>query len=254
MESTNVSEGQDDIVLIDMATGRPDRLSYQGDSDNPSWSHDGRYVYYNGIRDEESGIFRRAADFTGTEELVVSGGLTDPNLSRDGNWLLYQNSGDIEAYSLVDSTIISLVAEDGRQIVPKISPDGGFITYATTELGGFRIFVKEFAGDAVVEVSEGPGAFRDPMWSPDGRFLYFIQRTGTVLLRVEVQLSPTFRRLSRPEKVARLGAAADYAPHPDSESIVVVSGGMTQTESDSKFTYIVNWFEELKRIALPDEE
>ena len=176
-------------------------------------------------------------------------------MSRDGNWLVYETQNDIDAYSLVDSTVISLVTEEGRKRNPDFSHDGGFIAYSTDKLGGRRIFVKEFMGEAVVEVSEGSGNFTDPTWSPDGRYLYFKQRSGDILLRVEVQLSPTFRRLSRPQEVARIGFQADYTLHPDSERIIVVSRGLDQyeTEADSKFRYVVNWFEEVKRMAPPDE-
>jgi len=70
-----------------------------------------------------------------------------------------------------------------------LAPDGRFIAYASTESGPDEVFVESFPpGHGKWQVSSGGGSC--PVWSRDGRQLFFV--AGTMLMTSGVDTSGTF--------------------------------------------------------------
>ena len=70
-----------------------------------------------------------------------------------------------------------------------ISPDGQWIAYQSDESGEYRIYVHSFPV-ITDRHSVSPGLGTDPVWSPDGRTLYY--RSGSQYLAVDVTTEPVF--------------------------------------------------------------
>jgi serine/threonine protein kinase len=254
IQRENEAEGQQDIYVYDIANGTPLRLSFGGFRHWPSWSPDGRYVYYCGPHSGGHAVYRKAADGTGTEE-VVRVGHHEPAISTDGRFMLANaREGDGNGFgiwmtNLSDSTSRLVAGGTGRQQDPSFSPDGRFVVYESNQGGEYQIFVHEVDGDAFWEVSEGPGPFYDPLWSADGRYIYFEEPSSSALSRVAVEVDPSFRRLGRPDRVGRVASTRDFALDPQGR--VLVTGG-TESQSGNPINpirIVLNWPEELKRIA-----
>jgi Tol biopolymer transport system component len=74
-----------DIWVLDIARGNNARLTFQG-GDLPIWTPDGKQIYY---RCSPRGICRKAADWSGEEEVVATGLLEHPtSIAADGQTLL----------------------------------------------------------------------------------------------------------------------------------------------------------------------
>jgi Tol biopolymer transport system component/predicted Ser/Thr protein kinase len=246
----NESGEQEDVYVYDMETGTPLRLSFAGDSHEPAWSADGRYVYYCGSRGERHTIFRKAADGTGTEETVLSEGASRPSLSYDGRFMVYDRRGegrDIWVMDLADSSSTLVVGGEANQTDAQFSPDGRYVVYEDNRSGENQIFVHQVDGDAFWEISEGSGPFYDPRWSADGRHIYF--ESLSELLRVPVVLEPSFRRLGRPERVTTFSSGMDFALGPQGDVLIMGRPTGSAANSVGRLRMVLNWPEELKRIA-----
>ncbi len=248
----NESGDQEDVYVYDLESGTPLRLSFAGDSHQPVWSADGRYVYYCGNRGDRHTIFRKAADGSGTEEVVLSEGVRRPSLSTDDQFMAYDRGGsgegsDIWIMNLADSSTSRVVGGEGNQADAQFSPDGRFLVYEDNRSGEIQIFVHQVNGDAFWEISEGPGPFYDPLWSSDGKFIYF--ESLSELLRVPVELEPSFRRLGRPERVTGFSSGMDFALAPDGEVLIMTRAGDSSVYAFARLRMVLNWPQELKRIA-----
>src|SRR6185295_16250828 len=71
-----------------------------------------------------------------------------------------------------------------------ISPDGRWMAYESNESGQSQIYVRPFpnVADAHYQISNAGG--RTPAWAPNGRELFFANRTS--MMAVTVELTPTF--------------------------------------------------------------
>ena len=64
------------------------------------------------------------------------------------------------------------VVTDADEETPRLSPDGRWVAYASNETGQFQVYARAADGTGGrVSLSAGYGA--EPVWTPDGRGLYF---------------------------------------------------------------------------------
>jgi Tol biopolymer transport system component len=82
----------------------------------------------------------------------------------------------------------------GSDLSPRFSPDGHWAAVATTESGAFEVYVRSFPEPTVkVQVSVGGGA--GPVWSADGKRLYYV--SGTAIIEAKLAVGSTVRVVSR---------------------------------------------------------
>lgn len=102
----------------------------------------------------------------------------DPSLTPDGTRLVFSSTqhsthGDIYV-KRIDSRVVSRITTDpARDVMPKVSPDGNRIAFASDRSGNWDIFVMPIGGGPAVQVTTEPADELHPSWSPDGRFLAY---------------------------------------------------------------------------------
>jgi eukaryotic-like serine/threonine-protein kinase len=232
-----------------------------------AWSRDGKKLAFGSDRFGVSNLFMQSADGSGEpQRLLVSDRLQMPlTFAPDGRLLFSADVAgrgrDILALSMDGSRrvepILHTVAND---LTSEVSPDGRWIVYDSDETGQWEVYVRPYpqaysAGRWQIS-SEGG---RQPMWSADGRELYYRDFDGA-MWALPVALRPTFKpgaavRLFGSEAYSgrgRLMGARTYDLSPDGRRFLMIKQDPGVVGSGTPSLIVVlNWFEELKRAAPP---
>jgi serine/threonine protein kinase len=165
-------------LTFDVAAGR-----------SPIWTPDGRFVVFSSQRSGSMTIWKVAAA-GGTPEPVLlgAGEDSDPELSRDGQKLLYAHTRVGFALTILNlSTNKSreLVEHQDQIVAPNFSPSGDQISYFSHQNDGeIHLFTIQSDGSNLTQVTRGKGERNSmPHWSADGSSLYYYQSRPTQSFR-----------------------------------------------------------------------
>jgi Tol biopolymer transport system component len=174
--------GNPDIWLTSVHGGEPLRLTDHPASDRqPSWFPDGSSLAFASQRGEQTGIWR-IPRLGGTPMLVVPDG-TDPAVSPDGARIAFAQRSSSGLFRIAVAPIS--VPERARILTgdkhgamdhrhPAWSPDGKYICYAD-----FRdLWIAPLDGSRPYPLTNDQKWDRDPVWTGDGRFIYFSSGRG----------------------------------------------------------------------------
>jgi serine/threonine-protein kinase len=168
--------------------------------------------------------------------------LASANVSYTGQWLpdgsaLVTTATGLRPNSLLDLAIVRnagrgpiepLAASQFSEQYVAVAPDGRWIAYASNQSGVDQVYLRRLAGDGdVVQVSLDGG--NEPVWSRDGRSLFYRGQSGGQVEMFEAVL----RLAPEPSVVSRraLFSTADFVgtqPHanydvmPDGRGFVMV--------------------------------
>jgi len=210
--------------------------SHEGDS-QPAVSPDGQQIAFRSER-EGGGIFvmglmgesvRRVTDFgfnpawspDGKEILCATDGIGNPLVRRRHPSQIYRINLATSQRQLVPT---------GDAVQPSWSPHGSRIGYWETSSSGRRvIWTIPAGGGKAVRVTAGENVDWNPVWSPDGHYLYFASdRSGiTNLWRVPIDESSGIVQ-GEPEPVPTSGQASMLSLSRDGRRIVY-AGDETRT-------------------------
>ena len=228
------------VYVHDLSDGTQQRLTFEGlnRGASPVWSPDGRSLLYA----SDEGITSIPADGSGEATLLFPG-MTPVEWTSDGRiiaWATHPERGDDLLVLSPDGDSLRaapLLTDDWNESGAAISPDGRWLAYHSDESGRFEVYVRTFpeAGGKRL-ISDGGG--REPVWSPDGRTLYYwalspgLGRVESELYAASIRTQPTFSVISRgirllepARKVGSSATPAQYAIHPDGDRFAVVRVG-----------------------------
>jgi serine/threonine-protein kinase len=206
-------------------------------------------------------VLRRRADGSGDEQVVwtTQAHVHVHDWSPDGrNLLVTQDAAatgrDAWLVSLADGAARPLLDGPFEEWNPRFSPDGRWLAYASNESGRFEVYVRRFPElDHKVQVSVGGGD--GPVWARGGHELFW-RHPGGHVLSVRFSAGPDAEpSVGRPRPLfpdvygAAVGRMShpDYDVFPDGSRFVMV--GNHEDEAASELTVVLNWFEELTRLA-----
>ncbi|HKA00638.1 MAG TPA: hypothetical protein VKE70_29200, partial [Candidatus Solibacter sp.] len=184
----SVREGSSrEVWIYDLERDTRTRLTFSGDSSNPIWSHDGRYIFYVSQGGGLNEIQSLRADGVGrvTRLYSSSSAVQLGAVSHDGNRLIFAVQA---AGSGADLWTIPIgVAPAGtfkagppepflktsfNEQDAEFSPDGHWIAYTSSETGRPEVYVRPFPGPGGRwQISNGGGNF--PVWSQNGQDLFY---------------------------------------------------------------------------------
>jgi dipeptidyl aminopeptidase/acylaminoacyl peptidase len=155
----------------------------------PVWSTDGRQLAFAVAADgQPDAIYVRRADGSDAARHVVDGRAAEAFIDDDRGMLFLLRGGegdyDIARLDLATGRVTPMVVRpDTAQHSSRQSPDGRWLAYASTETGRQEVWLEPLPQTGQrFRVTQDGG--RHPLWSPDGRTLYFDR--GDRLYRVEV--------------------------------------------------------------------
>ena len=191
-----------DLWIYDVARGTLSRLTTDPARDNnPLWTLDGERVVFGSDREGPWGLFWVSADGTGDVERLLTddvGLYLSPHAwTPDGSMLLF--SGDYTG-RLADIGMLSMTGDRDSEFLiqtefveahPAVSPDGEWIAYTSMHSGRPEVYVERFPdlGDRRM-ISTAGG--RLPLWSPDGRELFYTTLDNAKLMVVSIDAAPAF--------------------------------------------------------------
>jgi eukaryotic-like serine/threonine-protein kinase len=186
--------------MVDTHTGKRNLWAYEAamnrlrrvtddDSRNdlaPVWSPDGRSLAF--ASDRATGSFDLYATSLDdhTESLLYHApdDLWPLDWSRDGEFLLFRRGAHFRqlwALPLRNGREPGLLVSTTPSVaVARLSPDGRWLAYVSSETGKEEVFVRAFpSGEHRVQVSHDGGA--EPIWCREGRELVYLTRNGTFM-------------------------------------------------------------------------
>ncbi len=240
----------DDIWLIDLANNLSTRLlSDPAYDQSPIWSPEGSRVSFVRGSGGVSGLYQKAANGVGTEELLLKGSNQVPNdWSPGGRFIVYSRIvgktrsdvwvlplfGDRQPYPLLDSEFDEYRAQ--------FSPDGRWLAYASDESGSYEIYVQPFTADGKLGGEKKPvstNGGNQPRWRRDGQELFYVAPDGQ-MMAVKINgaefATPTALFKTRMMRTF-MGAGIDYDVTPDGQRFLIG----TMIGEPTPVSVILNW-------------
>jgi Tol biopolymer transport system component len=163
--------------------------------------------------------------------------------SPDGRFILYVTAGvtgtDVWALPLFgDRKPFPYLQTRFGEYPAVFSPDGGWVAYTSNESGQPEVYVAtfpKFGGKR--QISTGGG--RVPRWRRDGRELFYLTSTGTLMAAaVDVSSAGVDVKSIQPLFGTRATGDFPYDVSADGQRFIIVSSA---EDSASATTVVVNW-------------
>jgi serine/threonine-protein kinase len=231
------SDGRD-VWLLSLAQGTLSRATFDRDGHDGTWSPDGQYLTYTTIKTGTFGLFRVRVGNAGQAESLLAA----PNLGYTGRWLrdgsaLLSTGSDLRPNTGTDIVLIKnaghgpiepVIVNQFQTAYPMPSPDGKWFAFVSDQSGEQEVFVRSLqTGGEEVQVSQGGGT--EPVWSPDGRLLYYrgYADRKIKLMVAAIRPKPELEVLSRTalfplDDIVGAAPHANYAISPDGRTFVMV--------------------------------
>jgi Tol biopolymer transport system component len=182
-----------DVWSYDLARGVKTALTFGSGSGQgntyPVWSPDGRRIIFSSYRNGSYGLYLKASDGSGTEELILGAVARirfPTDWSPDGKLLTY-----IEG-ALGGWAIWMLPLEGERKPYlfhasqfsereAAFSPDGKWVAYCSNESGDYKVYVVPFPGPGGKwQVSPEGGC--GPRWRRDGKEIFYLSSDNKMMV------------------------------------------------------------------------
>ncbi len=154
-------------------------LTQNVDEDHPAWSPDGKTVAYTTDAGGQDQIAVRPAE-GGPERLLThftEGYLYGPIFSPDGKQLAFSDSAHRLWLVGAEGGEPRQVAQDKLSEIhdQAFSPDSRWLALSLSAVGRRRdLALYEIATGKLIRLGDGSGIDEGPVWSPDGKYLYFV--------------------------------------------------------------------------------
>ena len=164
----------------------------------PAWSPDGKYLAFASGLSGVPNMFLQPTDGSGAAERLVTSPLLHQAVSfaSDGRLIFTESvpgrGRDAKALQLSTKTVEALIEAAGEQLSPEVSADRRWIAYMSDETGQFEIYVRPYAAPDSGRWKVSANGGRSPVWSRDGRELFY-RDFGGALLSVSIAAGSAFR-------------------------------------------------------------
>ncbi len=245
-----------DVWIYDLKRNVPIRLTFDPAVDSrPLWSPDGKDVYFTSNRNARLySIYRRDAGGTSDAELVYavdSINIAPDDFTAGGTRLLFdmvRNGWDIGILSPNDSNRVDMLVNSSKfEAEAKVSPNGRYVAYVSTESGRREVYVRKLDGSGGKWQISTEHA-ENPRWNGDGTELFYLTFDYQVMA-VKVNTGDNFeagnpvdlfqQRLRYPSNVN-----FPYDVSADGERLLL--NAQTTDSDPGQIVVVQNWAEEFK--------
>ena len=213
------------------------------------WTRDGTRIVFRSRRESGFAIVSRRADGVGSDEVLLPVDGSPLGWSPDGKALFYLFEKHVWSWRHGEQPR-SLAAIDSPYA--SLSPDGKWLAFHTYEEGRTFPYVQSLANPAARFRVSAAGGYA-PLWSSDGRKLFYVYGDRNSMMAVDVRTRPTVAfgdpMVVVPETAQGLALSQrGYDITPNGRQLLV---GIRQPRDPRarEIRVILSWTEELKRLA-----
>jgi eukaryotic-like serine/threonine-protein kinase len=255
---------QQDIWTYDFARATLSRLTTDaGEDRSPIWTPNGQRIIFTSRRAGYQELFWRPADGTGRDERLLTGAtdlidLQANGWSADGRQLLFAEVPPSHHCAIgqvpIDrpSDAKPLLKNASCSWFATISPNGKWMAYESDISGQSEIYIERYPelGNRQ-QISTAGGNI--PLWSRNGRELFFSGLGGRQMFAVQVQGGTTLA-IGSPKLLFEFPmdvtlSGRPYDINPGGQFLIIRSRqGDAGSGTASNLIVVQNWFEELKRL------
>jgi serine/threonine-protein kinase len=246
------TENDGDLWSYDLRGRPPIPLALPNDNRLAVWSPDGQQVAFLILG---TGLVTLAADGSQrAPQLLRTGTLLPQRWSPAGELILGNAIGDIFALPLAPpGEMRSVVASDSAETDAALSPDGRWLAYVSNRTGQGEIWVQAYPDGVPVRVSSSSGY--EPLWSLDGRELFYRQRDAVMAVSVETGAEFSFaapQPLFSGPYAQRAGAAGrGYDVARDGRFLMIQPEGDSVAPTPASIVVVQNFTEEIRQRVRP---
>jgi Tol biopolymer transport system component len=195
--AVTVQGTRDDVWVHDLQRRTWTRITAEGDNTDAVWSPDGRQLVFSSTRSGPFNLYRTSADGGGQVQQLTQ----ERTMAMSASW---SPDGSVAAFGILDPRNgwdVALLPLRQQGAAPQrflsspfaeayasFSRDGRYIAYVSNESGRSEVYVRGYGQEGKWPVSAGGGS--EPVWSPDGRELFF--RNADALYSVPVHTAGSF--------------------------------------------------------------
>ena len=242
--------GRYHIWTRDLVHSSESRLTFMGGNGFPVWSADGRHIFFSSNRDGPYKLYRKAANNTGSEEIVEAAFRLPMDASRDGRYLFTttpnaKTGNDIWVLPLFgERKPFAYVATEFQEGQPRLSPDGHWLAYQSNDSKRNEIYMVSFPLlGGKWQISSNGGS--DPVWSRDGRELYYYSPDNKIMA-VEIKPGVEFQ-FGVPKALFGVLIALNNISFEVSKDGRFLLPVRVEQEAPAPMTVVLNWPELLKK-------
>jgi hypothetical protein len=250
------------VWVYDLNRGTASRLTGEGKTEWANWTPDGERVVFNWLESGLPNLYWQPADGSSAMERLTTSNhyQTSGSWSPDGTTLAFveihsATKGDILLLDLQSRRITPFLnSRDNNKCYPEFSPDGRWMAYVSDESGRYEVYVRPFPGPGGKWLISHEGGF-EPLWARNGKQLFYRsgdsdEQVWVVDVRTEGGFSASKPRLLF--KSPGLGSSfpiRSWDLSLDGQQFLMVKIEERKPTPVTEMVLVMNWFEELKRLA-----
>jgi serine/threonine-protein kinase len=236
-----------------------------GSNRSPVWTRDGKNIFFNSWNSSAPGVYVVRSDGTSEPRLLTRGNFNPNSSSPDGRWLAgYEPAsgtgvglfkvpiqGDAEHIRLGPAQ--PFLVTPSITIMPQFSPDGRWLAYTSSEPGKEGLWVRPASG-AEGEWPVGNARFGFPVWSSNGHELFYLDGRRLMVVDYTAQGDSFVAGTPHPwtdKPLLNLGSPPvytyDVAPDGRRLAAVLYRDGTADEKPITHVTFLLNFFDELRR-------
>ncbi|HKQ96694.1 MAG TPA: hypothetical protein VJV75_02350, partial [Candidatus Polarisedimenticolia bacterium] len=240
------------IWIIDLAQGTRSRLTFDTQIHiSPTWSPDGRTIAYTSGTSPNGTIHRKSADGSSADEVVAEekgANFSAPTFTPDGKSVVCIRATGPSGNAIV---VVPLEGDRTPKVVvpapnpqanlnyPRVSPDGRWLAYSSTETGRLQLYVTSFpSGSGKWLVSDQTSDI--PAWRRDGKELYYVR--ASEIMAAEVTAVGGQFSVGPPRLMATIGNSVAsgrvFDVMPDGSRFIVP---VVSSDSAAPIQLLMNW-------------
>jgi serine/threonine-protein kinase len=247
-----------DVYVYDWRHDTMPRLTFNNQlSNNPVWAPDGKHIAY----ETPDGIYWVRSDGAGQPQRLLESSLVFPSsFSPDGKRLAY-TSGSGQGTSIWTLPLDLNDPEHPRPGKPEqlvnagfggiFSPDARWMVYESSESTPTEVCVRPFPGPVGKwQISAGGGRF--PVWSRNGRELFFASRDDRIMVTEYTTKGDSFNytkpRAWVEKQINFVNSRRYFDLAPDGKRFAVFTRtGLEDKQGNLHVVFLLNFFDEIRR-------